>query len=341
MTPQQSLALLKAMADGSRLAILHSLLKRPQYVEEIAQCHDLAASTVSFHLGKLERSGLVTSHKEQYYAVFRANDDALATTLREIVAAHPVGQELQDDRMAEYRRKVLGSFFRDGRLEKLPAQHKKRLIVLEQFAARFEAGRRYNEPEVTGLVAPLFDDHCTIRRLLVDAGLIRRQDGTYWRDGQPGDAAPPPPQPRETSMTQPATKAARATARRLYKQTRPDVGIYQLRNTANGRIYVGSAENLEAARTSRLFQLNMGKVVFSREMQRDLDEFGAGSFEFSVLEILDAAVPEADCRRKLAALHLRWLDRLQPFGDRGYNSLKAFQRETNRLGPPGGVTPAG
>ena len=58
MTTEQSIAILKALADQSRLAIVNSLLERSQYVEEIAKRHGLAASTVSFHLRKLEQAGL-------------------------------------------------------------------------------------------------------------------------------------------------------------------------------------------------------------------------------------------------------------------------------------------
>jgi len=332
MNTDQSLAIMKALADQSRLAIVNSLLERSQYVEEIAQRHDLAPSTVSFHLRKLERAGLVRSRKEQYYVVFQTNDAIFDTTLRDIVTVHAVGRELQAGRMEEYRRKVLGAFFRHGRLEKLPAQHKKRLIVLEQFALRFEPGRRYSEQEVTGLIMPLFDDYCTIRRLLADEGLIRRDGDRYWREEQPGDAAALPQRPaaEQDGAGNTCTGAVRSMIKRMYKQRNPEMGIYQIRNTVNGRIYVGSAVNLEGTRTSRMFQLRMGKVVFSRELQKDLDQFGAGSFEFSVLEVLDAAQAGEAGERSLAALHLSWQEKLQPFGERGYNSGKAYKRDLER-----------
>lgn len=333
MKIDQSLAIMKALADQSRLAIVGSLLERPQYVEEIAQRHDLAPSTVSFHLRKLEKAGLVSSRKEQYYVVFRTNDEIFNTTLREIVSAHPVGWELQDDRMEAYRRKVLDSFFRNGRLEKLPAQHKKRLIVLEQFARRFESGRRYGEQEVTGLITPLFDDYCAIRRLLVDEGLVRRDGSLYWREGEPGDAAAkvisPSPEAEEPGKVHKGS--VRSMIKRMYKQNRPDMGVYQIRNTVNNRIYVGSTTNLEGIRNSRLFQLRMGKVVFSRELQKDLDRFGAESFEFSVLEVLENSETGTKSDRSLASLYVRWLEKLQPFGEHGYNSAKAYQRDVNRL----------
>jgi DNA-binding transcriptional regulator YhcF (GntR family) len=324
METEQSIAIMKALADKSRLAIINSLLDHPQYVEEIAKRHGLAASTVSFHLRKLEQAGLVSSRKEQYYLVFQANGSIFDTTLRELVSAPPEGKELQDGRMDEYRRKVLETFFRHGTLEKLPTQHKKRLIVLEQFAARFEPERSYSETEVTGLITPLFDDYCTVRRLLVDEGLIQRTGAAYWRESKAGDQAVLPTIAKGPRIMKQEEK--RAEIKRIYKQNSPDMGVYQIKNKANGKIYVDSCKNLEGTRNSRMFQLKMGKIVFSRELQKDLDQFGADSFEFSVLEVLGKPEPGESIDRLLAALELQWLEKLQPFGELGYNSIKGFQR---------------
>lgn len=331
MISNQSIAIMKALAEPSRIAIVNSLLDRPQYVEELAERHALAPSTVSFHLKKLQQAGLVNSRKEQYYAVFQANEELFDTTLREIVSVPLAGKELQDARMEEYRRKVLYGFFRNGRLEKLPAQHKKRLIVLEQFALRFEPARRYTEQEVTALVTPLFDDYCTIRRLLVDEGLIRRDATGYWREktsdaGSLPQAQMAPPAARSTDRK----RADRAEVKRQYKESTPEMGIYQIRNKANGKIFVESSRNLEGSRMSRTFQLRLGKAVFNHELQRDLSEFGAENFGFSVLAVLAAPERGEDGERSLAALELHWLEKLQPFGERGYNSLKKYQRELEK-----------
>jgi DNA-binding transcriptional regulator YhcF (GntR family) len=332
MEIEQSIAIMKALADRSRLAIVNALLEKPQYVEEIAKRHALAPSTVSFHLRKLEQAGLVSSRKEQYYLVIQLNQEVFDTTLRQIVSAPQAGKQLQDERMDLYRGKVLESFFRNGTLEQLPKQHKKRLIVLEQFAHRFEPGRRYGELEVTGLISPLFQDYCTIRRLLVDEGLVNREGSTYWRDLKPGAGVDQQFLPTGARMMKKETKdTKRAELKRVYKQNSPDIGVYQIQNQANGRIYVGSSKNLEGTRNSRLFQLKMGKVVFSPQLQKDLNEFGADSFTFSVLAVLDPIEPGEQVDRLLAALELHWLEKLQPFAERGYNSLKGFQRAKGQL----------
>jgi DNA-binding transcriptional ArsR family regulator len=342
MQPEQSLAIMKALADQSRLAIINSLLERSQYVEELANRHALAPSTVSFHLRKLEQAGLVSSRKEQYYVVIQANQAIFATTLREIVAATPASLELQDERMEAYQRKVLGTFFRRGRLEKLPAQHKKRLIVLEQFAARFEPERRYTEQEVTGLIMPLFDDYCSIRRQLVDEGLIRRDGAHYWR--QQTDNVKPAqvnlPAPGQEAKGNRHMNSKRNELKRALKQQSAASGVYQISNQVNGRLYLGSSHNLEGERNSRLFQLKMGKAVFSRELQDDLDRYGAENFEFSVLAVLDQPEPGADVAQLLAELEMSWLEQLQPFGERGYNSFKGYQRELERLQLRRGSKPA-
>jgi len=327
MHAEQSLAIMKALADQSRLAIVNSLLERPHYVEELAQRHALAPSTVSFHLRKLELAGLVTSRKEQYYVVVTANGEIFDTTLRQLLAATPVAREEQDQRIGDYRRRVLETFFRHGRLEKLPAQQKKRLIVLEEFAARFAAGRRYTEAEVTELITPLHADYCTIRRLLVDAGLIQRAGASYWREE--GGSLPPAAIKKEKKMTK---SDPRREIKRAVKESAAPMGIYQLRCTTNGRVYVAASRNLDGERNSRLFQLRMGKVVFSPELQKDLDEYGARAFAFEVLAELEPPQQGRDPERALAELELEWLQRLQPFGARGYNSERKYRRERERFG---------
>jgi hypothetical protein len=186
---------------------------------------------------------------------------------------------------------------------------------------------------------PLFDDYCTIRRLLVDEGLIRREGATYWREKEDGEQTVQPVLSQQiVKGTEGMIKdTKRADLKRLYKQNAPDMGIYQIKNRVNGRIYIDSSTNLDGTRNSRMFQLKMGKIVFSRELQKDVTEYGADSFEFSVLDVLDKPEPGDNVERLLAALELHWLEKLQPFGERGYNSAKAFQRNMLQLQQQSGV----
>jgi len=74
-------------------------------------------------------------------------------------------------------------FMRDGRIAQLPARMSRRRLLLEQIVQAFEPGVRYPEPVVDDFLRGLHDDHAALRRYLVDAALLERSDGVYWRIG--------------------------------------------------------------------------------------------------------------------------------------------------------------
>jgi hypothetical protein len=74
------------------------------------------------------------------------------------------------------------AFFHEGRLTSLPGRSSYRLAALAVLAERFEPGHRYPEREVTAILADDAPDPATLRRLLVDHGLLSRAAGEYWRD---------------------------------------------------------------------------------------------------------------------------------------------------------------
>ena len=69
----------------------------------------------------------------------------------------------------------------DGRLRALPARAAKRRLVLEWVASRFEPDREYPEKEVNGILLGVHDDVASLRRFLVDGGLLEREAGVYRR----------------------------------------------------------------------------------------------------------------------------------------------------------------
>ena len=79
------------------------------------------------------------------------------------------------------RQKILRAFFEYGRLKSLPAQRKKKLVVLEEIVKAFEKNRVYTEREVNLIIADYFDDFCTIRRDMISEGLMERSSEGYWR----------------------------------------------------------------------------------------------------------------------------------------------------------------
>jgi hypothetical protein len=181
MEIQQSIEIMKSLADTSRLLVINSLFEKPQYVEELSNRLNLAASTVSFHLKKLEGGGLVSKIKEQYYFVYKVNDEILDLTLRKFISFDNLEKFNQDKRMNDYRNKVLKTFFNKNKLIKLPVQHKKRLIILEEILSSFSFDKKYSEDKIDQTINKFYDDHCTIRRLFIEEGMMKRVNGVYER----------------------------------------------------------------------------------------------------------------------------------------------------------------
>ena len=75
----------------------------------------------------------------------------------------------------------LAAFFRNGRLETIPAGRDRRQAVLVHIAGGFDPGHPYSEDEVNRILQSVHSDHATLRRYLVDAGLLRRERGVYRR----------------------------------------------------------------------------------------------------------------------------------------------------------------
>lgn len=65
----------------------------------------------------------------------------------------------------------------------MPAKEKRKYLVTLWIADSFEEGRRYCENEVNDKLEPIYDDYVSIRRLMIDFGLLgRSKDGSsYWR----------------------------------------------------------------------------------------------------------------------------------------------------------------
>lgn len=111
------------------------------------------------------------------------------------------------------------------------------------------------------------------------------------------------------------------------KSFRP-MGIYQLRNKLNGKIYLGAAMDLDGMRNRIAFSANMNEAPFY-ELKEDWAKHGPDSFLY---EIVDRLKPQSDSpadkaelaqyRDELDALLELWLDKLQPYGDKGYNKRK-------------------
>jgi hypothetical protein len=157
------------LAESERLKVLSALVLGARSASEAGAATGLDARAVGRALQKLQAGGLV--------------DGALAVRIEAIkeaaIAAAPADAPPAGD--------VVARFVRDGRLHSLPAHDGKRRQVLEFVVQTFEPGRRFVEREVDAVLRAWTAgggvDHVTVRRYLVDHGLLAREGGDYWRIG--------------------------------------------------------------------------------------------------------------------------------------------------------------
>jgi hypothetical protein len=111
----------------------------------------------------------------------------------------------------------------------------------------------------------------------------------------------------------------RADLRRAYKESPRQAGIFQIKNTRTGRILLGSSTNLHGPLNKHRFMLSIGRHD-NAVLQKDWNELGADAFTFEILEIVKPSNdPLFNLDDELTLLEQIWLEKLQPFGERGYN----------------------
>lgn len=105
------------------------------------------------------------------------------------------------------------------------------------------------------------------------------------------------------------------------------MGVFQIRNTTNDRIFVDSSSNIPGKVNRHKFTLNAG-LHESKTLQADWNDLGETAFEFETLEPVE---PRDDQNYNYAAdletLENLWLEKLEPYGNNGYNKRKLTRDE--------------
>lgn len=81
--------------------------------------------------------------------------------------------------------KIIRSFFSSQnplKLKQMPSKIAKSKIVAARIAREFEPGRTYGEQEINAVLKAIYPDYATLRRTLIDFGLLTRSsDGSEYR----------------------------------------------------------------------------------------------------------------------------------------------------------------
>lgn len=107
-----------------------------------------------------------------------------------------------------------------------------------------------------------------------------------------------------------------------YKEIKFKIGVFQIQNSINKKIYIESSNDLISIWKRHKFQLNCGNHP-NTELQKDWKEFGEDNFSFEIL----SEIKHNDNQNKYDAKELKlleemFLEEIKPFNERGYNREK-------------------
>jgi hypothetical protein len=177
-TPEE---LLRVLADPERLAVAGALASAPGTAGQLAIDLSIPVDRIRRHLVRLTAAGLALVDPDR--RTYRLRAEALRKAAQQVGPARDAGLAL--GAVFDEEEAVLKAYFRGGRLTEMPAKLSKRKIVLTRLALEFEAGVRYSEREVNERLKRFHDDYATLRRYLIDEGMLSRDGGEYWRSGGP------------------------------------------------------------------------------------------------------------------------------------------------------------
>ena len=174
---QLLLSFFKVMGNADRVRIAARLMDTPATISELADTLGLKKADVAEHVAALRAIDLVQSATGNTFvfdqkALFALNGYLLS---RENLPT-PI-----DDWPDEDVRKTLRPFFEGYSLRQIPEGQKRFLMLLDWLVTLFDHGVQYSERQVNDIIAQYNPDYATLRRGLIDAQLMERDHGVYWR----------------------------------------------------------------------------------------------------------------------------------------------------------------
>lgn len=179
---EQLVGFFQALADVTRLKLVGMLAQEERSVEELAGALEVRQPTVSHHLAKLRTAGIVKLRKEGQTHWYALDEEALHKLAQEVLSADSLARLAPPEGGDAWEQKVWQNFLTpDGRLKEIPAQRKKRDVILNRLVAEFQRDRKYSEAEVNEALRRYHEDVATLRREFIMTHLMDRAGGLYWR----------------------------------------------------------------------------------------------------------------------------------------------------------------
>jgi len=171
--------LFKGLADPTRLRMIAAMVDRPRCGQDLAAEVGVSPATVSHHLRVLSEVGLLSETRQPPYTFFQLDLERLQGAVKAVSSPKRVRELATGPAVDDGARAVLRAFFDGPRLVALPAQRRKKEIVLEELLRRLPRRREYREPELNRFIEVVHPDYCTIRREWIMGGYMERDAGVY------------------------------------------------------------------------------------------------------------------------------------------------------------------
>jgi hypothetical protein len=167
------------MGNEYRLRIAGLLMTQKQTTAELADTLGLKQAAVLEHLAMLRHFGLLNTETRDQQTCYRFNTQTLYDLNRTLLSREALPTPI-DNLPDEAVRKALLPFFEGQRLTALPMGQKFQMLI-EWLVTQFDRDVRYPEQQVNEIIARYHEDYATLRRAMIDAGLMARDHGVYWR----------------------------------------------------------------------------------------------------------------------------------------------------------------
>lgn len=172
-------ARLKSLLEPDRIAVAGAIVTSARTIDEICAVTGQERRRVVEAIGALRTVELIEVSESRY----RLDDVALRMIAAELEESPLPMDPSIGYGMTDEERDVLARYFEGRTLTSVPVSRAKRLVVLERLALEFDVGKKYAEEEVNSILGAFDPDWSTLRRHLVDEGLLDRERNVYWRSG--------------------------------------------------------------------------------------------------------------------------------------------------------------
>lgn len=175
----------KALADPTRVKMLILLATGSLNGLHLAEKLGVTPATITHHSAKLRQAGLISERRDKNTVYFSLNHEVFRSFSRgaeELINRQIREEEVNpmNEEMEKFRHSVIRNFFgADGTLKQIPAQLKKKLIVLEEMVCRLEFGKAYPEKELNAFIKGFHEDFATIRREFIIHQYMYRENNVY------------------------------------------------------------------------------------------------------------------------------------------------------------------